>query len=144
MVVRKELFFGISAGCIFLLDMLTKLVVLKTNPQIVLGFLQLHLVTNTGAGFGILQGKSFVLGILSGVVLLFILFFYKKIEKEKIPQILWGLFTGGVAGNLVDRLFRGYVIDFVDVGFWPAFNVADAAMSIAIVGLLFYYWKNKS
>ena len=47
-------------------------------------------------------------------------------------------------GNLLDRLFRGSVIDFIDLQFWPVFNVADAAITVAVVGLVIYYWKEES
>ena len=57
-----------------------------------------------------------------------------------MPQLLWGVFLGGVIGNLVDRLMRGVVIDFIDLGFWPAFNIADAAITVSTIGLIIYYW----
>ena len=64
-----------------------------------------------------------------------------KIPKEKITQALFGLFLGGVAGNLIDRILRQYVVDFIDVGFWPVFNIADMAISVSVIGLVLYFWK---
>ena len=59
----------------------------------------------------------------------------------KYAQYLFALFLGGVIGNLIDRAFRGYVIDFISFKFWPAFNIADACISIAVIGLIIYFWK---
>jgi signal peptidase II len=71
-----------------------------------------------------------------------IIYYYAKIPSKPWPQVLWALFLGGVLGNLIDRLFRGYVIDFIDLGFWPAFNVADASITVSVIGLIIWYWKN--
>ena len=69
------------------------------------------------------------------------IYYYNRIPKEKSAQALSGLFLGGVAGNLIDRVLRQYVVDFIDLGFWPVFNVADAAISVSVVGLIVYFWK---
>ncbi len=106
-------------------------------------FSWLHLVKNTGAGFGLFPGQTLWLAILSLAIALAVLVNYRKLPQETVPQMLWGLFLGGVLGNFIDRAFRGFVLDFIDLGFWPAFNVADAALSVSVVGLLVYYWKKK-
>ena len=134
-------FFSLVSIIVIAMDQLLKYLVLSFEPYFDLSLLKIHLIKNTGAGFGILQGKSIWLAIISLLAILVILFYYKKIEKEKWPQLLFALFLGGVAGNFMDRVFRGYVIDFIDFSFWPAFNVADAAISIAVIGLVVYYWK---
>ncbi len=140
---RFELIFGVIALLIIGLDQLLKYIVLISNPSLNLKILTIHLVQNTGAGFGILKNQTLLLGIISLCVALTVLFNYKKIQKEYLPQVLWGIFLGGVTGNLIDRLFRGLVIDFIDFGFWPAFNVADAAITISVIGLIIYYFKKE-
>lgn len=143
MVENKKyaVFFIIISVVTFFLDQLTKYLVITLKPELSMGFLSIHFVHNTGAGFGILKGQMGILAFISALVALTVLFFYKRIPKEKIPQTLFGLFLGGVVGNLIDRLLRGYVVDFVDVGFWPVFNIADAAISISVVGLVLYFWR---
>ena len=74
--------------------------------------------------------------VAAGVVL-----YYKKIPKNKWEQVLFALFLGGVIGNLIDRLFRKFVIDFLDFSFWPAFNIADACITVSVIGLIVYYMK---
>lgn len=135
------LFFCSVCVITLIFDVFTKYLILLLKPQIDWKLFKIHLITNTGAGFGILQGKTRWLGIVSLIATAAILCYYRSIPKYRIPQFLWGLFLGGVLGNLVDRSFRGYVIDFIDFSFWPAFNVADMAISIAAVGLIVYYWK---
>ncbi len=70
-----------------------------------------------------------------------VIYYYPKLPQQQGPQLLWGLFLGGVLGNFLDRIFRGYVTDFLDLKFWPAFNLADAAITLAVIGLIMYEWK---
>ena len=71
--------------------------------------------------------------VISLAVALAVLFYYKKIPQQKLPQFLFALFLGGVVGNLIDRFARGYVIDFLDLTFWPAFNIADSAITLGVI-----------
>ncbi len=143
-MVRKKylpLFITIVSVTV-LIDQILKYLVLTIKPNVKLGFLSINLIFNTGAGFGILQEQTFLLTLVSLLVILIIVVFYKKIPQEKNQQILFALFLGGVMGNFIDRFVRNYVIDFINFSFWPAFNVADATISLATIGLIIYYWKN--
>ena len=124
-----------------LVDQLTKILVAVKKPAWSLSFLSIHFVQNTGAGFGILKGQMALLAIISAIAVMGVIYYYKKIPQQSVAQILWGLFLGGVAGNLIDRILRQYVVDFIDVGFWPVFNIADAAISVSVLGLVLYYWR---
>jgi len=135
--------FILTACLVVLFDQLLKYLVYHFNPSWDLRILTIEFITNTGAGFGILQGQTFWLAIISLIVAILVIFYYKEIPQEKFPQILAGLFLGGIIGNLIDRLFRGYVIDFINFHFFPAFNLADSAISLAAIGLIHYFWKNK-
>ena len=126
---------------IIILDQMTKYLIATFQPYWLMGFLSIHLVKNTGAGWGILQGQTLLLGIISLIVVVLVLWQYPSFSPQRWPQFLWGLFFGGVFGNMIDRLLRQYVIDFLSVSFWPAFNVADAAISVAVICLLILYWK---
>jgi len=147
MVSLKEkkylILFLVVALTTIVVDQISKLIVALKKPELDLGFLSIHLVQNTGAGFGILKGKMPILAIISAIVVMGIIYYYNKIPQKKWAQILFGLFLGGVAGNLIDRMLRQYVVDFIDIGFWPVFNVADAAISVSVIGLVLYFWKEK-
>ena len=136
------LFLGLST-IIVAADQLLKYLVLKLQPNIDWKFLAFHLVKNTGAGFGLLKGQQLLLAIISSVVVLVIVVYYKKIPQERFPQLLFALLLGGTFGNLIDRALRQYVIDFIDFKFWPVFNLADACISLASIGLIIYFWKEK-
>ena len=128
--------FVILTAATALLDQLSKIFILQRQPNLDLTFLKIHLVTNSGAGFGILQNQALLLGFISLLVAIIVVFNYRHIPKEKRSQICFSLFLGGVLGNMIDRFSRGHVIDFLDPPFWPAFNIADAAISVGVIGLI--------
>ncbi|HIE35698.1 MAG TPA: signal peptidase II [Candidatus Omnitrophica bacterium] len=108
----------------------------------------ISVVFNRGAAFGILKNRTTFL-IYIGIFFLFlILFLLWKEKKEKIIiKVSYGLILGGALSNLFDRIFLGYVVDYLDFRIWPVFNLADTCISIGI-GLLFldyikkYYAEN--
>lgn len=105
-------------------------------------FLSLTYVQNTGAGFGILRGFNFGLMIVSILVVGLIFYHYKQIKlKEKLLLFSTSFVLGGAIGNLIDRLFYGFVTDFISFSFWPAFNVADSFITLGGIGLAIYFWK---
>lgn len=135
--------FILITSLIILLDQVFKFFILNTQPNLDWKIVAVHLIKNTGAGFGLLKGQQLLLTLISLSVALALIIFYHKIPKEKIPQLLFALFLGGTIGNLIDRAFRHYVIDFIDLKIWPAFNIADASITIASIGLIIYFWKEK-
>ncbi|MCE4043765.1 MAG: signal peptidase II [Lysinibacillus fusiformis] len=98
---------------------------------------------NRGAAWGMLEGQMWLFSIVTVAVICAIVYFYHKEAKGKpIFQVGLMLLLGGAIGNFIDRLFRGEVVDFVDVLIpiikydFPIFNVADAALTIAVVILM--------
>ncbi|MBR9683387.1 signal peptidase II [Candidatus Woesearchaeota archaeon] len=138
---QKEIFFISLTALIVLLDQLTKYLVLKFQPLFDLKLFTLHLVKNTGAGFGVLQDYTSILTIISALVAIVIIYIYPRIPKGRFVQAATALFLAGTLGNLIDRLIRKFVIDFLDFSFWPAFNLADMAITLGAVGLIIYFWK---
>jgi signal peptidase II len=130
--------------CVLVLDQLTKyliqLVQHTRSSEVffsVWGWLSLVYVRNTGAAWGVMAGSGTVLGILAILALLTIFVLRKALQIKRFPmQIAFGLLSAGIAGNMIDRLFLGYVVDFVDCDFnswrFPAFNIADAGISIGV------------
>jgi len=108
-----------------------------------IGFFRFLYVRNTGAAFGLFQGHSFTLTIINIVVLaallVFVIFIYHRYYylDNTLGKIAIGLILGGQIGNLIDRLRIGYVTDFIDFNFWPTFNVADSAVTVGIIILVF-------
>ena len=106
-------------------------------------FLRLIRVHNTGAAFGLFQGQSFLLTIIALVgiaaLVLYAIFFHRTFLflNNKLGRLALGLVLGGTAGNLIDRIYLGYVTDFIDVGIWPTFNIADSAIVVGTIILAY-------
>lgn len=101
------------------------------------GLFRITYVKNTGSAFGILQDQTTWL-ILASIIAIFVLIFlYRNLSANGILiRILIGLQIGGAIGNLADRIRIGYVVDFIDIGLWPVFNIADSAITIGITGMV--------
>ncbi len=99
--------------------------------------LRIRYVTNTGAAFGILEDQTvfLVLMALLGLGALYLYYRNPPFNHWVVPVAI-GMMLGGAIGNLVDRVRLGRVTDFVDVGWWPAFNVADSAISVGIAAII--------
>lgn len=138
---HADIIFGAFTLSIILIDQLTKYLVLKFQPAFSSKYLAIHLVKNTGAGFGIFKDQAFVLAIVSLAVAITIIYLYPSFPKTNLVQFSAALFLGGTIGNMIDRITKEYVIDFIDFSFWPAFNMADAAITMGAIGLIIYYWK---
>jgi signal peptidase II len=101
-------------------------------------------VHNYGAAFGILQNQGNLCIVIAAVVTVAILYYAGTLRPEqKFLRILLGLQLGGALGNVIDRLYQGYVTDFVRVGipgvyYWPNFNIADSAIVCGVIGLAIY------
>jgi signal peptidase II len=121
--------------------LITKYMALHQSIPLIKNILHLTYIQNTGAGFGILKGSNTILIFTSLIIIGVILFNFKKIIKEKPVHIPIALILGGAIGNLIDRILIGHVIDFIDFRIWPAFNVADSAITIGAVWLIIYFWK---
>lgn len=99
-------------------------------------WLGLEYIENTGAAFGILAGRVWLLSALAIVVALgFLMAFWSLLPTSGWLRLSLGLVIGGGIGNFLDRLRLGYVIDFLAIGIWPRFNVADSAITIGLVVL---------
>jgi len=86
---------------------------------------------NTGAAFGMFKDGSMVFTVLAFIVIALILYYYPQVEKADWSlRIAMSMQLGGAAGNLIDRLTIGHVTDFISVGKFPVFNVADASITV--------------
>ena len=91
---------------------------------------------NTGAAFGTFQNGNAVLKVLTAVIILVILVYYQTIPyAQKFIRVCLAIMLGGAVGNLIDRFRLGYVLDFIALGRFPVFNVADSCVTVG-VGLL--------
>lgn len=146
--------FWITLAFIFLTDQLSKWAIVDFSGfpkglyppfggiEIIPGFFNIVYSTNYGAAWGILQGYGWLLILLAVLVLVVIAVFRDHLGLAlKAQQWSFGIISGGILGNTVDRLFRGHVVDFLDFYLpfyrWPTFNVADSAI---VAGTLWYIY----
>jgi signal peptidase II len=96
---------------------------------------------NTGAAFGMFQGFGIVFTILAFIVAIAILYYYPRVPRnEWAMRLAMTLQMSGAVGNLIDRLTQGTVTDFISVGNFAVFNVADASISVGTVILVLAVW----
>ncbi len=113
---------------------------------IVPGLFDFRYVQNTGAAWGIMQGLSFWLVLLSiGMLVLLIGFRRYFIPATRLAHLAGGLIIGGIVGNLIDRLRLGYVVDFIHLHWrgqaFPTFNIADSAICIGVGLFMIEHWR---
>lgn len=138
------------AAAVIGLDRLTKLLIVRhmelhQSIPLIDGFLALTHVRNTGAAFGLFAGRllalrvPFFLAVSTAAVLLLLWFLRGVPVERRLLVVACGAVIGGAIGNMIDRVALGEVIDFVDVYVgvyhWPAFNVADAAITLGVAVL---------
>ena len=134
---------GVSA--VVLLDRLTKnffsgFLDLNESIAVIRNFLHFTLVHNTGIAFGFFKdsGAGFLIipVILTGLLVYNVYYYRHSPHLSRTYIVAFSLILGGAIGNLVDRIFLGYVIDFIDFRIWPVFNLADSAITIGAAIIL--------
>ena len=142
--LKRDFIFLVVVGLIVALDQVTKWL-MRTRPDIaILGdFFKLSLSKNTGIAFGLAQGNNLFFAALTGVIVVVLLVYYATLRREKpLPAALTAVIIGGAIGNLIDRFVFGEVTDFIAFYFWPSFNIADAAITLGVIGLIYYLLRN--
>lgn len=134
-----------------LIDQISKYLVLcyaKETIPLIPKLLWFEYVENYGAVFGIMQGSNYILAVISAIICIAITIYILKTKKEnKKVHIAWYMILAGGIGNLIDRVVRGYVVDFIATPFIATFNVADSFVVIGVLLLLlneFLEIKNKN
>jgi len=120
-------------------DQFTKFAAVRLLPvgesQPLLGaYLSLTVQRNTGAAFGMFPAATTALIALAAIIITFIAVWGPQLAKStRLLTVGLGMALGGAAGNLIDRLRLGYVLDFLDLHFWPVFNVADIGITCGAI-----------
>ena len=143
---RADLLLAALILVVFIADQMTKswvrasLIEGASRPSE--GFLRITHVSNTGSAFGLFPNQTLFLLIASLVgIAVLLIFFRKQTGQGFMVRTSLGLQLGGAAGNLVDRITMGKVTDFIDVGAWPVFNLADASIVTGIVILAWLLFR---
>lgn len=140
---------GVFSGLIVAFDQWTKWLVRSTLAiqetwapwDWILPYARIVHWKNTGVAFGMFQNLGDVIMVLSTVVSVAIIFYFPRVPRQDVfLRIALIMQLGGAVGNLVDRILRGYVTDFISLGTFAVFNVADSSISIGVVVLLVGVW----
>ena len=143
----------IVAGLIVLLDYYTKNLVRQSLSlgetwmplEWLAPYVRIVHWQNSGAAFGMFQSGGLIFTGLAIVVSIFILFYFPQVPKDEWAlRLAMGMQLGGALGNLLDRLLHdGYVTDFISVGNFPVFNVADSSISVGVCVLILGVWMSE-
>ncbi|MBO8136549.1 MAG: signal peptidase II [Desulfotomaculum sp.] len=127
-----------AALLVLIIDLAAKYLVQSTmelhqSIPVIKNIFHITYILNPGAAFGILAYKTAFFITVTAVLMLGLAVFYKRIMRETIlVQVALGMVAGGAAGNLIDRIRYGKVVDFLDFQIWPVFNLADTAIVIGV------------
>jgi signal peptidase II len=126
---------------VLVLDQVTKALVVASvargdRRDLFAGIVDLVHVRNSGIAFGLFDGGGALLTVVTVAALVLLLVYFARHSRRPLLWLPTGLLLGGALGNLADRAREGAVIDFIDLPLWPAFNVADVAITLGVVTLL--------
>jgi signal peptidase II len=129
--------FYLAALLVIIFDQALKLLVtykmqLGQSIPLIQNILNLTYVRNQGAAWGLFYGQSLLLFIVAIVVILFVLYYHYNLSRKDIIQLGLGLILGGSLGNTIDRVTRGYVVDYIDFIIFPVFNLADMMINLGV------------
>lgn len=137
MVWYKDYILILSVSVIFVLDQISKYAAKEllrygeSWPES--GIFRFTHVTNSGTAFGLFKDATPILVVASFIAIGFLIYFYRThIGSRRILRLAIGMLMGGALGNLLDRIMYGSVVDFIDVGWWPVFNLADSSIVVGM------------
>jgi len=132
---------GLVLVCVVAADQLVKTLVTSSlergEQRELIAQIKLVNTRNTGVAFGQLQDGGAIVAVLIGAAVLALLVYLARHAQQRWIWLPAGLLLGGALGNVVDRVREGAVVDFVKLPYWPAFNVADAAITVGVLALVF-------
>ncbi|MWN05335.1 signal peptidase II [Gilliamella sp. Pas-s95] len=144
------LYWLLFAILVFITDIASKFWILNNFSLFesvnLLPFFSITYVRNIGAAFSIFEGQRMMLAAIALIISAVILhMLYRNTRQQKLENFSLSLILGGALGNLFDRLYHGFVVDFLDVNFgdwhYPTFNIADCAICVGIGLFIFYSYK---
>lgn len=132
---------GLTAVAVIALDQLTKALARDSisggnDDQLLGGLIKFVDVRNSGVAFGQLSGGGIIVGVVVALALIALLWYFLSHLATPLIWLATGLVIGGAIGNIIDRVREGAVTDFIKLPHWPAFNFADAAITIGVIALV--------
>ncbi|MGV8086846.1 MAG: signal peptidase II [Candidatus Woesearchaeota archaeon] len=122
-----------------IIDRITKIWAFSTQTNKDYGIIAFTYVTNTGAGFSVMQNMNILLAIISIIALIVLIYYHNMVPKFSLIAI-----ASGIIGNSIDRILYGGVIDFINLKFWPIFNIADSLIFIGVCYWIILLFKEEN
>ena len=148
--IQKRYYFLILSSFIIIIDQITKYSMLRNYKTFInkdFIFFKLDLVKNYGAAFNIFSGSRIFLSMISIIISIILLsLIVKKYTTNILDLYSYSFMLGGTIGNGIDRIYRGFVIDFINLNFinFPVFNIADITINIGFILIIYSIFKNNS
>lgn len=141
--------FWLTAVAILVLDQLSKWWVRENMSvgdywALINGFVDIRYIHNKGAAFGILQGGGLLFMVMAAIVIAATVYFIYKFPLPPLAHFSLGMIAGGALGNLIDRVVYGAVVDFISVGWFPVFNIADTAIVCGAALLVLWMFRDET
>lgn len=136
----------VVVSAVFVLDQITKAIMIRqigpdvarSRIEVIPGFFEFRFVRNTGSAFGLFQDQSAIITVLAiGAISFLGIYYLRHGRNDWMIALAIGLQIGGAIGNVVDRLRFGYVVDFIGFPRFPTFNVADSAITVGVILLMY-------
>jgi len=132
---------GIVAADQILKEVVTSTIERGQEESVIAG-IKIVNVRNTGVAFGQLQDGGAIVAIVITLAIAALLAYFARHARRRLMWLPTGMLLGGALGNVIDRVREGAVVDFVKLPYWPAFNVADVAITFGVIVLLFVMEKD--
>lgn len=139
---------------VILLDMVSKyivsrLLIVNESVMVIKNFFNITYVRNPGAAFSIFSTNSFLVMIISFIIIIgIILYISKNKPSNKMERVAYSLILGGAIGNFIDRVIYGYVRDFIEIDIfgwdYPIFNLADVFVVVGVILLVIATWRGRN
>ena len=132
---------GIVAADQILKEVVTSTIERGQQEPVIAG-IEIVNVRNTGVAFGQLQDGGAIVAVVIALAVAALLAYFARHVRRRLMWLPTGMLLGGALGNVIDRVREGAVVDFVKLPYWPAFNVADVAITFGVIVLLFVMEKD--
>lgn len=137
--MARKIYLFLIALILIIVDQVSKFLFEGVNIVIIPNILSFIYTQNSGAAFGMMQGYNILFTIVTIIVVALLLYYFNKFGSDAGALLL----LSGAAANLIDRMFFGYVRDFISISIWPTFNFADAFGVIGVLLIAYMSFKKK-
>ena len=147
--VKTKLYFIYFSIFIILIDQFSKYLIFYNYKELVnkdFFLFKLDFIKNYGAAFNIFSGSRIFLSVISFLFSVILIYFiFRKNNTNYLDLLSYSFLLGGTIGNGIDRIFNGFVIDFINLNIinFPVFNIADISINIGFILLIYSFFKNK-